>query len=112
MNQRGNRTPPRLATAMVITTGSATRPRYALGKPSRCACHEVPTVPQLITELMLQARLAVGSAASVIASTESTNDATRLRHADASIVPKIQPLERLRTRSRASESAITEPLPT
>ena len=34
MNHRGNRTPPRLATAIVITTGSAMRPRKALGNPN------------------------------------------------------------------------------
>jgi hypothetical protein len=62
-------------------------PRNAFGKPNRCACHEAPTVPQLMTALMLQDRLAVGSAASLIASYDSTNDASRLRHAENSMVP-------------------------
>jgi hypothetical protein len=71
---------------MVITTGSAISPRNAFGNPNRLACHEAPTVPQLITALMLHARAARGSAARMIASTESTKDAVRLSNAETSMV--------------------------
>src|ERR1700733_6298843 len=86
MNQRGNFTPPRAATATVITTGSVTRPKKALGKPSSDDCHDLATVPQLITALMLHPRFAWGFLASVMASTDSTNDATRLAAEATSIV--------------------------
>src|SRR4051812_6251048 len=85
MNQRLNLTPDRAATAMVMTTGSAISPRKALGKPNTDACHEEATVPQLRTALMSQPRSALGFSASVIASTASTNEATRLVMDDTSI---------------------------
>lgn len=72
---------------MVITTGSATSPRNAFGKPNSCACQLSATVPQLITSLMSQERLRCGSAARRTASTDRTNEASRLRHAENSIVP-------------------------
>ena len=68
MNQRGNRTPEREATAMVITTGSAIMPRKALGKPNTLACQLAPTRAQSRTALMEHASSALGSAASRIAS--------------------------------------------
>jgi hypothetical protein len=40
-----------------------------------------------MTALMLQDRLTFGSAASLTASMERTNEAIRLRHAEKSIVP-------------------------
>ena len=86
MNQRGKRTPPRLATAIVITTGSVMRPRNALGKPSTEACQEPATVPQLMTALMLQPRSAFGFSASWSASTARTKEATRLAADATSIV--------------------------
>ena len=103
MNQRGNRTPPRLATARVITTGSVTRPRNALGNPSSEDCQEVATVPQLITALMLQPRSALGFAASLSASMDSTNDATRLATEAISIVTQTVTLW---CRSRCSHGAV------
>ncbi len=57
-----------------------------MGKPSSEACQEVPTVPQLITALMLHPRSAFGSAARASASMDSTNDATRLATEASSIV--------------------------
>lgn len=78
-NPRGNRTPARPATAMVMTTGSAISPRNALGNPNTEACQEAPTVPQLMAVLMLQDRSAWGSLARVTASTERTKDARRLQ---------------------------------
>ena len=90
MNPRGNRTPARLATAMVITTGSAMRPRNAFGNPKTLACHEVATVPQLMVALMLHDRAVLGFAAKATASTDSTNEAIRLRNAEASMVANSQ----------------------
>ena len=86
MNHRGNRTPPRLATAIVITTGSATSPRNALGNPNKLACHDVATVPQLSTALMLHDKATFGSAASRTASIDNTKDAVRLTNAENSMV--------------------------
>jgi len=69
-----------------MTAASNIRPRNALGKPSNEACQEVPTVPQLITALMLHPRSALGFAARAIASMDSTNEATRLATEAISIV--------------------------
>ena len=77
MNQRGNTTRPRMATATVMTTASAAMPRNALGNPNSDACQLCATMLQLITELRSQPSDAVGSSASVRASIESTNDASR-----------------------------------
>ena len=77
MYQRGNRTPPAIATATVITTASAAMPRNAFGKPNSCACQLLATVPQLMTELKSHAKVAFVSAASARASMDSTNDASR-----------------------------------
>src|SRR5690348_17064871 len=107
MNPRGKRTPHRPATAMVITTGSAIRPRKALGKPNTWACHDVATVPQLTTELRLQDSAAPGSAARRTASTDSTNAASRLRQAEKSMVPKIQARECRILRSVARDTDTT-----
>jgi hypothetical protein len=46
----------------------------------------MPTVPQLIVALMLHARFALGFLASAMASTDNTNEAKRLTHADSIIV--------------------------
>ena len=43
-------------------------------------------MPQLIVALMLHARFAVGFLASSMASTDSTNEARRLTHAESIIV--------------------------
>ncbi len=75
---------------MVITTGSAMRPRNAFGNPKTLACHEVATVPQLMVALMLHDRAVLGFAAKATASTDSTNEAIRLRNAEASMVANSQ----------------------
>ncbi|CAB4675025.1 unannotated protein [freshwater metagenome] len=76
MNQRGKTTPAMDANAIVITTGSAINPRKAFGKPSSEACHDAPTTLQEILALMSHENTAFGFAARVMASAESTSEAT------------------------------------
>jgi hypothetical protein len=56
-----------------------------LGKPSRLACHEAPTVPQDRTVLMSQLRLANGFYARATPSVERTREAPRPMTDDTSI---------------------------
>lgn len=84
-NHFGKRVRPSPATASVITTGSQIRPRNEFGNPNRLDCHDEATLPQETTELISQNSLEVEFLAKVMASTESTNDAPRLRMEEMSI---------------------------
>ena len=74
--------------ARVMTTGSAMRPRNALGKPSSEACHDSPTVEQEMCLVKLHDNSAAGFLASAIASTESTREAESDRIDETSISMK------------------------
>ena len=85
MNGRGNTTPVRHAIAIVMTTGSAMRPRNALGNPSSEACHDRPTVEHEMCLLKLHDSSAAGFLARAIASIESTSEAVSDRIDEMSI---------------------------
>ena len=86
INHRGNLAPPRAETASVMTTGSQISPRKELGNPRRFDCHETPTFPQEMTELMLQLKEEFGFLANLIASMERTSEAEMDINEETSIV--------------------------
>ena len=74
---------------MVMTTGSAIRPRNAFGNPNSPACQDLATALQLMTSLRLHGSPTLGLAASRTASVDRTKEAYRLRQAEKSMVEKI-----------------------
>jgi len=74
---------------MVMTTGSAIRPRNAFGNPNSPACQDLATALQLMTSLRLHGSPTLGLAASLMASVDRTKEAYRLRQAEKSMVEKI-----------------------